>query len=64
MHLGFKDSDSFFWLNVKVKINFVIVSHRLIVPKVEVEEFNGPWRESDVRYEFHVNFILKVLECR
>ena len=52
------------WCPSNEPIKFFFVSVRLILPKIGVDRFTEPRRESDVRYEFHFKPILKVLERR
>ena len=59
-----RDYCSYFWLNFQAASKFVIVSVRLILPKVRTDGFTGPRRESDVRDKFNFKLVLKVLECR
>ena len=52
-----RDSCYRFLLNFQAAIKFIIVSVRLILPKVRVDGFTRPRRESDVRCKFHVKLI-------
>ena len=43
---------------------FPVVFVRLILREVEVDGFSGSRRESDIRYEFDLKIVLKVLGCK
>ena len=47
-----------FKLNFQAAIKFVIISVKLILPKVWIDGLSGPRQESDVRYKFQSKPIL------
>ena len=52
-----------FLINFQVASKFVIVSVKLILPKIGVDRFIGPQHKPDIRYEFGFRLILKSLKC-
>ena len=44
-------------------IVFVMLILRLTID-IEIDGFNRPQRESDIRYEFDLKVVLKGLECK
>ena len=56
-----EDSCSHVLSNFQAAIKPVIVSVRLILPKVRVDEFTGLQQEINIGYEFGLKLILKGL---
>ena len=58
---GNRDYCSHFLLTFETTVKFLIVFVKLILGKVRVDRFTGPRWESDIRYDFDLKVVLKIL---
>ena len=67
-HQVFKGGNRDYWSHFSVTFEtagkFLIAFVRLILGEVGVDVFGGSRRESDIRYEFDLKVVLKVLGCK
>ena len=64
-HQGYKgenrDYFSHFSVTFETTVKFLIVFVRLILGKMRVDRFTGARWESDIRYDFDLKVVLKIL---
>ena len=67
-HQVYKGGNRDYWSHFSVTFEtagkFLIVFVRLILGEVGIDGFSGSRQESDIRYEFDLKVVLKVLGCK